>query len=511
MFGDTAYYSGYWLQGIWVFILPQIILFCAFVLLVLFEKKLIKRNVGLIVFTLLLILSVTSFLQYRRWNITFVHLHDSAHYYMGGKYLRHVGYFNFYIPYYLSSPFVQKYVFNIPVKEKNVQYPFLSTNLYTCTYGWKEHRHRRLKNEEFNDLTPRIKYFARVLSKSGYLNEYLNDINNLKQNGLDIKNFLSDLGFNGTVFWSFLQTLCNPVFWGPVTLTKLKFIVLFEYLSIFSIILIICKVFGYEYGLLTGISFFAWPTNGWIMGSIFRLDWLIIFFLSICALEKKWYILSGLLMAVSCLIKPIILLPAAGIFLHFLLSPSTRDSNNSFRILLSFFLFGTLFFVISGISMGFDKWWEWVDKIYRHRQSMQFNFASSAVSLNYFLYKIVNLPVHIAFHQLLSVLAIILCIITCYAKRIGDVNLFIFILMASLISITTSSHYYFVWLCSVFFLLREKQYLLIKAGLLLTQISLFYPTLNMMSIPLVIFWIFLISGLIVEGMFLRKISKKVPL
>jgi hypothetical protein len=218
---------------------------------------------------------------------TFIHYHDVAHYYLGSKYFKELGYANLYNAMLRAEAEVYDNHFKA-IEARDLR-----------TYELVHIRDLLIKSDPVKEaFTPeRWEAFKKDVS---FFREKL---------GAQYGPILKDHGFNPSPFWVVLGgPLANLV--PPGSHVGILILTLLDPLLLAASFFALGWVFGAEVVLLCIIHFCViyGATFGWTGGAFLRYMWFFGLVTSICALERKKYVLAGSLLAGASFLR---IFPAA--------------------------------------------------------------------------------------------------------------------------------------------------------------------------------------------------------
>lgn len=209
-----------------------------------------------------------------------INLWDSFHYYVGAKYFSELGYFKLYECATLADS--QDPAWNIGISNRTI------TNLV-------DNSHIRAREFLGNP--------ERCLSKFTQTRwiEFKNDAKFFRDRmGNNLwRKALGDRGYNATPFFTaYASIIFNKV---PLSEGNLSALYKVDFIFLFLALMLIMWIFGATSGGFVAILILNMPSlsPGWILGSLFRLDWFFFIVLSIIATKKESYLLAGFLLTLS--------------------------------------------------------------------------------------------------------------------------------------------------------------------------------------------------------------------
>lgn len=205
---------------------------------------------------------------------------DSFHYYVGAKYFNELSYFNL----YECATIVDSQNPNWIVGLSNRTITNLKNNKHLKADSFlhnPQHCLSKFSPARWQEFSQDIAFFR---DRMGYRKWNM---------------ALADRGFNATPFWtSYAHIIFNNVSLSEKNIISL---VRIDHILLLLGLLLILWNFGPISGGVVSILMLTLPflESGWVLGGIFRLDWLLVTILSVIAIKKEWYLAAGFFLALS--------------------------------------------------------------------------------------------------------------------------------------------------------------------------------------------------------------------
>lgn len=271
------------------------------------------------------------------------------HYYIGGKYLKELGYFNIY-----------------------------SCTLEVNKNSWQTiAKVRDLKTYKIVRIPEISKCPTNSFSKEQW-NEFSNDIKLITSNAPTNywENALSDKGFNATPFWAALSGVVAYL----IPLNSSTYLFLFNLDILFVIVasLILWRNAGKFAGLVTlTLSCIYFGTLNIIGGNFLQYAWLPLLAASFVLWNKKSYKKSGVVLGLATGLQafPVFFaLPVLFTFIIALIKKRAKEIKPPFSFLKTFIATLLICFIVGSIYGGISSWTQWSEKI-----SIQKNYINGEI------------------------------------------------------------------------------------------------------------------------------------
>ncbi|MBN1688998.1 MAG: hypothetical protein JW893_07855 [Candidatus Omnitrophica bacterium] len=339
----------------------QIVLILIFAVVFYFRKEnnWLKKYFVLIL-ALLTLLGFTAHFNFFLFHGGRTHLHNLEiyHYYMGSKYFPELGYTKLY---------------EASLVADSEDDPYFRGDL-------------AIRSLETYELEPRSEVLARKSEIAGLFTkerwrEFKEDLSVFRltaPTNWGVKFGYQDHGYNGTPFVTAILSFLSS---QPFLSTR-DFIQIAACLDILLILLcggLIAILLGLEAGLVFLFCLAVNPLNDYLMigGAYLRYSYLVALALGIAFYRKNQFILSGILVAVSGLLRIFPGLCVVGLFLSHLLRKDRLQALKSVRsFYLSFFVAGGLIFLMTSIlpkPAGENPWRGFARQIELHRGKLTTN------------------------------------------------------------------------------------------------------------------------------------------
>lgn len=311
--------------------------------------------------TLLMLCTGFQYLYFSRGvcKATYVKYHDNYHYYLGAKYFTELGYRNLY--------------------ECTVYADIQDGGIFR-----DKDRIRDLETLKFISVGKAMeKTSCRQKFEPDRWSEFKSDVQFYRNyaGGL-LKRILQDHGYNGPPAKTFISsTIANRI---PLNFRNLTWSSLIDVVGLMIMLVVVTRSFGWLAGLLTAIFLFTNFADRfyYIGGSFIRYAWMSCLGISIAAMRKKRYDLSGIFMGISTML---VVFPAL-----FTLSPAARALKSLVKTKSiavaekKFFKFfaatATIMFILSTFTgQGLGNWTSFIDEMGIHSEK----FTSSRIGLKY--------------------------------------------------------------------------------------------------------------------------------
>lgn len=260
------------------------------------------------------------------------------HYYIGGKYLNEIGYFNIY-----------------------------SCSLEVNKDSWQSiEKVRDLKTYKIVPVTETSECPVNNFSKERW-HQFSKDIQLLASKAPTSywENALTDKGFNATPFWSAL----SAVFANIVPLNNLTYLLLFNLDILFITItsFIVWRSAGKYAGLITlTLSFLYFGTVNIIGGNFLQYLWLPLLAGSFSLWNKKSYGKSGAVLGLATGLQAFpgfFALPILFVFIVSKIKNRAKDIRSTSTFLKTFITTLIFCFIVGSIYSGVSSWSQWGEKI----------------------------------------------------------------------------------------------------------------------------------------------------
>ena len=391
--------------------------------------------------TVLVGLAVTSAVVYLNFfsfhgERTYIHYHDVAHYYLGSKYFRELGYTGLYTGMLRAEAEIYDNHF------KAIKVRDLSTG---------ERVHVRLLLEKSdpvkNAFTP-----ERWLS-------FKKDVAFFRQ-ALDRQygKVLLDHGYNPTPFWAVLGgMLANRVPAGSHE--GILILTLLDPLLLIGSFAAIGWAFGRQASLLSLILFCIvyGATFGWTGGAFGRYPWLFGVVVAMCCMKQNRYLLAGGLLAGASLLRIFPMFFLAGILFGSVgeLIRARRVPSEHKRLLVSFAGTAMVLFLLTGVVFGgFQVWEEFGKSIDRHMDAVAPNLVGLTGVFAYQdrpdsltpeeFQEVIERRSRVYRIQLVTVFAATLLLIALMSQRQGDVAASVMGILLLFTGLNLAAYYYVI-------------------------------------------------------------------
>ena len=278
-----------------------------------------------------------TFIQYEVTRDDYFDVGDMFHYYLGPKYLKELGYEDFY---HCAAVAQHETGEELPrlVRE-------LSTNrvFATSAYATEENieaAKAKFTDERWEEFKADVQTFRGWHGSEGWQRRFV------------------DHGYNGTPGWNVLASLItHTVPLGRLNLTAVSILNILTLLAMFVVVI---KVFGWRFGLLFTILFcINFPDRFLLGGALLRYVWIASLVIGLSCLKAERYALAGALLAVSTMLIIFPLFFILGIVLkagHALITEK-KIPKKYLRFLVSAAAVGLAIGVFSlAVGQGFDNW-----------------------------------------------------------------------------------------------------------------------------------------------------------
>ena len=239
-----------------------------------------------VLFGVVLVVSVFSIALTRK-----PHILEFIHYYLGAKYNSEVNYTGLYdaITTALSEVYGKNYI-----NEKIKYVRNLKTDEYISVddaiSNYEKNRHRWTP-KRWKQFVADVRFFDTALS-----------IYSKKSNFKHWQKILVDHGYNATpLYTTYVAPVVNII---RLSIFNLYLMCFFDIIFIIAIFFLIRKIFGLT-GAMMSMLFFASASDmlSYITWALFRFDWLFLIVLALFLIDKKSYLLSGILMGTSAALR----------------------------------------------------------------------------------------------------------------------------------------------------------------------------------------------------------------
>lgn len=296
---------------------------------------------------------------------TFVHYHDVAHYYLGSKYFRELGYGNLYTA-------------------------MLRAEAESFDNHFKTIEARDLRTGDLAHIRTLLDESAAV--KAAFTPErwsaYRTDVAFFREAlGPQYGQVFQDHGFNATPLWALAGGMvANLVPAGSAT--GIRVLTLFDPLLILASFGAICWAFGTEATLLAIIHFCIvfGATFGWTGGAFLRFVWFLGVVGAFCCLAKGRRALAAALLAVATVLRIFPAFFMTGLFFKaiFDLIGSRRVRWAAWRPVVSFAGTATLLVAMTSVAFGgLERWRDFERNLERHVDTVSPNIVGLAQLLAY--------------------------------------------------------------------------------------------------------------------------------
>jgi hypothetical protein len=291
---------------------------------------------------------------------TFVHYHDVAHYYLGGKYFRELGYANLY------TAMLRAEAESFDSRFKTIEARDLrSGELVHIRVLLEESAvvKAAFTRERWADFRTDVEYFREAL-------------------GPQYGKVFQDHGFNPTPLWALVGgPLANRVPAGSGT--GILLLTLLDPLLIVAAFVVIGRVFGAETTLLAVIHFCIvfGATFGWTGGAFLRFVWFFAVMAGFCGLERGRHLLAGALFAVAAVLRIFPAFFVAGLFFKavFDLISARRFRWPAWRLATSFVGTAAVLVATTLVSFGgLGTWRDFNRNLDRHVDTVSPNIVGLA-------------------------------------------------------------------------------------------------------------------------------------
>ena len=297
---------------------------------------------------------------------TWVHYHDVAHYYLGGKYFRELSY----------------------------------DGLYTAMLRAEAELHdNHFVSIEARDLaTNRLVHVRDLLERSGPVKaefsperwyDFKRDVALFREAlGAQYADVLRDHGFNPTPVWTLVGgALANRV--GAGDRGGIVLLTLLDPLLLAGSLIVVVRTFGLRAALLAIIHYCVifGASFGWAGGAFLRHGWLAATVTAFCALSRGRHGLAGGLLAIASALRVFPAAFVAGAFLSWRWLPGGRGQRDAQRLLLGFAASGLALTLASGwVPRGFAEWGEFHRNMTSHVEGPAENLVGLTGPLVYAFY-----------------------------------------------------------------------------------------------------------------------------
>lgn len=271
------------------------------------------------------------------------------HYYIGGKYLKELGYFNIY-----------------------------SCTLEVNKNSWQTiAKVRDLKTYKIVRIPEISKCPTNSFSKEQW-NEFSNDIKLITNNAPTNywENSLSDKGFNATPFWAALSGVV--AYFIPLNSSTYLFLFNLDILFVIVTSLILWRYTGKFVGVITlTLSLLYFGTLNIIGGNFLQYAWLPLLAASFVLWNKKSYKKSGVVLGLATGLQafPVFFaLPVLFTFIIALIKKRAKEIKPPFSFLKTFIATLLICFIVGSIYGGISSWTQWSEKI-----SIQKNYINGEI------------------------------------------------------------------------------------------------------------------------------------
>ena len=260
------------------------------------------------------------------------------HYYIGGKYLKELGYFDLY-----------------------------SCSLEANKDSWKSIKKARdLKTYKIVPINKLSRCPVNNFSKERW-NEFSKDVSFITSRApLQYwENALTDKGFNATPFWAALSAVVSDI----ISLNSATYLFLFNLDILFIVVtsLVVWRSAGKFVGLTTLIlSFLYFGALNIIGGNFLQYGWLPLLAGSFVLWNKKSFGKSGVMLGLATGLQAFPVFFALPVLFNFIFSAINKRNKEAkpYFIFLKTFIVTLLFcFLIGGIYGGVYSWTQWSEKI----------------------------------------------------------------------------------------------------------------------------------------------------
>ena len=285
---------------------------------------------------------------------------DSFHYYVGAKYFNELNYFNL----YECATIVDSQDPNWIVGLSNRTITNLENNKHLKASSFlhnPQHCISKFSPSRWQAFSQDIAFFR---ERMGYRKWNM---------------ALADRGFNATPFWiSYAHIVFNNV---SLSADNIDNLVRVDHILLFLGLLLILWHFGPVSGGVVCILMLTMPflKAGWVLGGIFRLDWLFITILSVIAIKREWYIAAGFFLALSIGLRlyPAIFLFGLSVYSFY------HYKDKTFLPLIKNFAIGLLIggvFILNLISSQFPS--SVISDSYNNLKNLQGAILTNKVGVN---------------------------------------------------------------------------------------------------------------------------------
>ena len=324
------------------------------------RKRYLQSLAALAVASAVVYLNFFAFHGERTW----VHYHDVAHYYLGSKYFREVGYSDLYIAMLRAEAELYDNHF------KTIEARDLHSGDLVHIRGLLQTSgpvKAAFTPERWKAFTMDVAYFRDAL-------------------GPQYGNLFQDHGYNPTPLWTLIGGgLANLVPAGSGR--GIFFLTLIDPLLVSAAFAAVAWAFGLE-TLLIAISYFCvifGASFGWTGGAFLRDLWFFGVVVGSAALAQRRHALAGALIALAAVLRVFPAFFVAGLFFKGVADVVTtgRVEAGRGRFLLAFAASGALLFSSTLVAFGASSWTAFCGNIDRHMQTVSPNIVGLSGILAY--------------------------------------------------------------------------------------------------------------------------------
>lgn len=292
-----------------------------------------------------------------------VNLHDVAHYYLGSKYFREIGYSHLYLCAYEASgrPASVRTLRELPSRVRKPAAELAPREGPTCA--------TRFEPARWSQFVWDVLFFRQQFSDDAW------------------RAFLNDHGFNATPTWIALAgTISNRVDLSVENILALAWIDRGILASLFVVLIVLMGPLaaGIAFTVLTG---FAVVQGGWVLGAFLRWDWIALAALAIAFAHRNRPAIAGALLALAGGLRviPFFALAAALVLVAWQ-QFATGDRDRFFGRLFAGAAAGAaVAFVAPMALLGTDVWWAFALNLNSLEATPALNDMGLRTSLTYAL------------------------------------------------------------------------------------------------------------------------------